>query len=81
MTTPRETILVERRMLPEQAAETAEWDDTKFRHAYLPFQTKTVALCGYDGPSTWRNESQPPSNLCPICAAILPEYWDGEKWI
>lgn len=56
-----------------------EWDDAKFRHAYFP--KDPVAMCGYDGERTWKNEASPPDNLCPICAAIYPEYWDGSKWI
>lgn len=64
----------------EPKTETAEWNDADFRHAYHTDDHRT-ALCGYDGPSTWRNEHEPPSNLCPICAAILPEYWNGFTWI
>ena len=58
----------------------AEWDDKKLRHAYTPANHR-VALCGYDGPSTWRNEFVVPPNMCPICLAILPEYWNGLDWI
>jgi hypothetical protein len=82
-----DTILLQRRMMADTGSESPlllpaeQWDDTKLRHAYLPVYPKAVALCGYDGPSTWRNESQPPPNICPLCAAILPEYWDGKKWI
>jgi hypothetical protein len=61
---------------------TEEWDDTKLRHAYTPDQ-RAVALCGYNGKSTWGNEWPPPPNACPICLAILPAYWDASKqeWI
>lgn len=61
---------------------TEEWDDTKLRHAYMP-GPRQIALCGYDGPSTWKDEWPPPSNACPICLSILPEYWDFDKrkWI
>jgi len=55
------------------------WDDTKLRHAYFPSDRK-VAMCGYAGPSTFKGECQVPANVCPICIAILPEYWDGKKW-
>lgn len=59
-----------------------EWDDTKFRHAYRPSNRK-VALCGYAGPSTWKDEWTVPSNACPICMALLPEYLDlaNRRWI
>ena len=59
-----------------------EWDDAKFRHAYTP-SNRRVALCGYDGPSTWKNEWTVPENICPICIAILPEHLDlaTRRWI
>lgn len=60
--------------------EACEWDDSAFRHAYFR-DNQRVAMCGYDGPSTHRNEVTPPENLCPICGAIFPEFWDGTKWI
>ncbi|MDP2692447.1 MAG: hypothetical protein Q8O88_02270 [bacterium] len=56
-------------------AECCDWDDTKLRHAYLS-SNRQVAFCGYDGPSTWKGEWEVPSNACPICLAILPEYFD-----
>lgn len=64
----------------EEKPEIGEWDDTKLRHAYFPKDHRS-ALCGYNGPSTWRNERSVPVNVCPICLAILSEYWDGAKWI
>jgi hypothetical protein len=49
-----------------------EWDDSKFRHAYWPNGRVTkVAMCGYDGPSTWTGEKREPPNMCPICQALL----------
>lgn len=65
----------------EQSTETEEWDDTKLRHAYVPHASKQDALCGYRGPSTWRNERNIPPNVCPICLARLPEFWDGSRWL
>jgi len=62
--------------------EVEEWDDTKFRHAYLQAhlsRNKTVSICGYDGPSTYRQESDIPENVCPICIALLPEHWDFDR--
>ena len=58
------------------------WDDAKLRHAYRP-SIKQVALCGYDGPSTWKNEQGIPPNACPICLAVLPEFYNLEqrRWI
>ncbi len=72
---PNTTIEPQEELTPEE-----QWDDTKFRHAYFEHQ-HTVAMCGYTGPSTWKNEPTMPPNICPICASILPEYWDGKRWI
>jgi hypothetical protein len=48
------------------------WDDTEFRHAYWPNGIKTkVAMCGYDGPSTWTGEKREPPSMCPICQALI----------
>jgi hypothetical protein len=60
----------------EKSSSVAEWDDTKLRHAYLR-DNRRIALCGYDGPSTWKNEAIAPPNVCPICLALLPQYWDA----
>lgn len=59
-----------------------EWNDAAFRHAYSP-KNRQVSLCGYDGPSTWKNEWTLPSNACPICMAILPEHVNMKtrQWI
>ena len=67
---------------PVVRADECEWDDTKLRHAYQP-SNRRVALCGYAGPSTWKDEWSVPSNVCPICIAILPEFLDLEnrKWL
>jgi len=49
-----------------------EWDDTKLRHAYWPNGiVQKVAMCGYDGPSTWKGGIVVPPNVCPICLALL----------
>jgi hypothetical protein len=63
-------------------ADECEWDDTKLRHAYRP-SNRQVSLCGYDGPSTWKDEWSVPSNVCPICIAILPEFLNLEtrQWL
>lgn len=55
---------------------------TGLRHAYLP-SNRHVALCGYCGPSTFKNEADVPPNVCAICVARLSEYWDFEnrKWL
>lgn len=58
----------------------AMWPETTFRHAYFPHDQK-IAICGYDGPSTWKNECAVPANVCPICRAVLPEFWNGSEWI
>ena len=66
----------------EVATDDAVWPEASFRHAYLP-EDHRVAICGYDGPSTWKCEGDEPRNLCPICRAVLPEFWDSERkvWI
>ena len=60
----------------------SEWDDSKFRHAYRP-SNQRVALCGYDGPSTRKGEWSIPTNACPICLAVLPDFADlvNQRWI
>ncbi len=52
------------------------------RHAYKR-DNHQVALCGYDGPSTWKAEWIPPSNVCQICLALLLELCDLEnrRWL
>jgi len=58
----------------------AVWPEAAFRHAYFPHDQR-VAICGYAGPSTWKNEGAVPPNACPICCAVLPEFWNGHEWI
>lgn len=79
-TTKHTSSVVSTKLVSPELCEQEEWDDTKLRHAYLPNNHET-ALCGYAGPCTWANEIKPPPNVCPICLAILPEYWDGARWI
>jgi hypothetical protein len=62
----------------EPQQDITQWDDTKLRHAYWPNQHE-VALCGYDGPSTWRGEKVVPPNVCPICHALRNDYLQQVK--
>jgi hypothetical protein len=74
--------LLERPVVNHDECE-CDWDDTKLRHAYKNSVDPRVALCGYDGPSTWTGEWTPPANVCPICLALVMDRCDlvNKRWL